>query len=171
MKIVDRRPLLVAASATPWAWLPADAATTSVPAGNREILLVAPRILNEPVRWRCSGLKATGRPASFENMSERSRWVGRMTPATRSRASSMSASVIMPTGTVDSLGWHAADRGARVRTYSPKPADIQRAWHVIDADGLVLGRLSTEVARLLRGKHKPMFAPHLDTGDHVIVVN
>ena len=58
-----------------------------------------------------------------------------------------------------------------MRTYSPKPADIQRAWHVVDADGLVLGRLSTEVARLLRGKHKPMFAPHLDTGDHVIVVN
>jgi len=58
-----------------------------------------------------------------------------------------------------------------LRTYSPKPADIQRAWHVIDADGLVLGRLCTEVARLLRGKHKPMFAPHMDTGDHVIVVN
>jgi large subunit ribosomal protein L13 len=58
-----------------------------------------------------------------------------------------------------------------VRTYSPKPADIHRAWHVIDADGLVLGRLSTEAARILRGKHKPMFAPHVDTGDHVIVVN
>ena len=58
-----------------------------------------------------------------------------------------------------------------MRTYSPKPADITRAWHVVDADGLVLGRLSTEVARLLRGKHKPMFAPHMDTGDHVIVVN
>jgi large subunit ribosomal protein L13 len=58
-----------------------------------------------------------------------------------------------------------------VRTYSPKPADIERAWHVIDAEGLVLGRLSTEVARILRGKHKPMFARHMDTGDHVIVVN
>jgi large subunit ribosomal protein L13 len=58
-----------------------------------------------------------------------------------------------------------------VRTYSPKPADIERAWHLIDADGLVLGRLATEVATLLRGKHKPMFAPHLDTGDHVVVVN
>jgi large subunit ribosomal protein L13 len=58
-----------------------------------------------------------------------------------------------------------------VRTYSPKPADIQRAWHVVDADGLVLGRLATEVATILRGKHKPMFAPHMDTGDHVIVVN
>ncbi|MFP5317331.1 MAG: 50S ribosomal protein L13 [Acidimicrobiia bacterium] len=58
-----------------------------------------------------------------------------------------------------------------MRTYSPKPADITRAWHVVDADGLVLGRLSTEVARVLRGKHKPMFAPHMDTGDHVIVVN
>ena len=58
-----------------------------------------------------------------------------------------------------------------MRTFSPKPTDVQRAWHVIDADGMVLGRLSTEVARLLRGKHKPIFAPHLDTGDHVIVVN
>ena len=58
-----------------------------------------------------------------------------------------------------------------MRTYSPKPTEIQRAWHVIDADGLVLGRLSTEVATLLRGKHKPMFARHLDTGDHVVVVN
>jgi len=58
-----------------------------------------------------------------------------------------------------------------VRTFSPKPADIQRAWHVVDADGLVLGRVATEVARLLRGKHKPIYSPHVDTGDHVIVVN
>ena len=57
------------------------------------------------------------------------------------------------------------------RTFTPKPADIQRAWHVVDAEGLVLGRMSTEVARLLRGKHKPVYAPHVDTGDHVIVVN
>ena len=56
-------------------------------------------------------------------------------------------------------------------TFSPKPSDITRSWHVIDADGLVLGRLGTEVARLLRGKHKPIYAPHIDTGDHVIVVN
>jgi large subunit ribosomal protein L13 len=58
-----------------------------------------------------------------------------------------------------------------VRTYSPKASEIERAWHVVDADGLVLGRMATEVARVLRGKHKPVFAPHLDTGDHVIVVN
>jgi len=58
-----------------------------------------------------------------------------------------------------------------VRTFSPTPTDIQRAWHVVDADGLVLGRLSTEVARILRGKHKPIFVPHMDTGDHVIIVN
>jgi large subunit ribosomal protein L13 len=58
-----------------------------------------------------------------------------------------------------------------VRTYSPKASDIERGWHVIDADGLVLGRLATEVASILRGKHKPTFAPHIDTGDHVIVVN
>ena len=56
-------------------------------------------------------------------------------------------------------------------TYSPKATDIQRAWHVVDAEGLVLGRLATEVARVLRGKHKPIFAPHVDTGDHVIIVN
>ena len=58
-----------------------------------------------------------------------------------------------------------------MRTFTPRPTDIQRTWHVVDADGLVLGRLSTEVARLLRGKHKPIFAPHVDTGDHVIIVN
>ena len=58
-----------------------------------------------------------------------------------------------------------------MRTYSPKADDIDRAWHVVDADGLVLGRLATEVARILRGKHKPIFAPHIDTGDHVVVVN
>ncbi|MGI8663694.1 MAG: 50S ribosomal protein L13 [Acidimicrobiales bacterium] len=56
-------------------------------------------------------------------------------------------------------------------TFSPKPSDIQRSWHVVDAEGLVLGRVSTEVARILRGKHKPIFAPHMDTGDFVIVVN
>ena len=58
-----------------------------------------------------------------------------------------------------------------MRTYSPKASAITREWWVIDAEGMVLGRLSTEVARVLRGKHKPMFAPHLDCGDHVIVVN
>ena len=58
-----------------------------------------------------------------------------------------------------------------MRTFSPKADDIERAWHVVDADGLVLGRMATEVAARLRGKHKPIFAPHIDTGDHVIVVN
>jgi large subunit ribosomal protein L13 len=58
-----------------------------------------------------------------------------------------------------------------VSTYSPKTSEIERAWHVVDAEGMVLGRLATEVARLLRGKHKPTFTPHLDTGDHVIVIN
>jgi large subunit ribosomal protein L13 len=58
-----------------------------------------------------------------------------------------------------------------VRTYSPKASEIQRSWYVVDAEGMVLGRLATEVARILRGKHKPIFAPHLDTGDHVIIVN
>jgi large subunit ribosomal protein L13 len=56
-------------------------------------------------------------------------------------------------------------------TYTPKASEITRAWHVVDAEGMVLGRLCTEVARLLRGKHKTMFAPHIDTGDHVIIIN
>jgi large subunit ribosomal protein L13 len=56
-------------------------------------------------------------------------------------------------------------------TYTPKASEIHREWHVVDADGMVLGRLCTEVARILRGKHKPTYTPHLDTGDHVIIVN
>ena len=56
-------------------------------------------------------------------------------------------------------------------TYQPKPADITHDWHVLDAEGAVLGRVATEAARLLRGKHKPIWVPHLDVGDHVIVVN
>jgi large subunit ribosomal protein L13 len=58
-----------------------------------------------------------------------------------------------------------------VRTYSPKPGDIQRNWHVIDATDVVLGRLAVQTANLLRGKHKAIFAPHVDTGDFVIIVN
>lgn len=56
-------------------------------------------------------------------------------------------------------------------TYAPKQSDVVRAWHVVDADGMVLGRVATEVATLLRGKHKPTWAPNIDGGDHVIVVN
>lgn len=58
-----------------------------------------------------------------------------------------------------------------MRTYSPKPGDLTRQWYVIDATDVVLGRLATQVATLLRGKHKPIFAPHVDAGDYVIVVN
>ncbi len=58
-----------------------------------------------------------------------------------------------------------------MRTFHPKESDIHHAWHVIDAEGIVLGRLATEIAQLLRGKHKPTFAPNVDNGDHVIVVN
>jgi large subunit ribosomal protein L13 len=58
-----------------------------------------------------------------------------------------------------------------VRTYSPKPGDIQRDWHVIDATDVVLGRLAVQTATLLRGKHKAMYAPHVDTGDFVIIIN
>lgn len=58
-----------------------------------------------------------------------------------------------------------------MRTYTPKPGDIQRQWHVIDATDVVLGRLASQTATLLRGKHKPTFAPHVDAGDFVIIVN
>lgn len=58
-----------------------------------------------------------------------------------------------------------------MRTYTPKPADVQRQWYVIDATDVVLGRLASHVAQLLRGKHKPIYAPHLDTGDFVVIVN
>ena len=58
-----------------------------------------------------------------------------------------------------------------MKTYSAKPHEVDRHWHVIDAAGLPLGRLAVEVAKLLRGKHKPTFTPHIDTGDFVIVVN
>lgn len=58
-----------------------------------------------------------------------------------------------------------------VPTYTPKKSEIERTWWVVDAEGLVLGRLATEVANRLRGKHKPTYTPHLDTGDHVIIVN
>lgn len=58
-----------------------------------------------------------------------------------------------------------------MRTFSPKPSDIQRQWYVVDATDVVLGRLASQVATLLRGKHKPVYAPHVDAGDFVIVVN
>lgn len=60
---------------------------------------------------------------------------------------------------------------AHVRTYSPKPGDVVRSWHLIDAEGVVLGRLASQIAILLRGKHKAAFAPHVDVGDFVVVVN
>ena len=62
-------------------------------------------------------------------------------------------------------------RQINVRTYTPKPGDVQRQWHVIDATDVVLGRLASQTATLLRGKHKPTFAPHVDMGDFVIIIN
>ena len=58
-----------------------------------------------------------------------------------------------------------------MKTYTAKPSDIERQWHVIDASGKVLGRLATQVAGLLMGKHKPIFSRHMDTGDYVVVIN
>jgi len=56
-------------------------------------------------------------------------------------------------------------------SFVPTAGSVQRQWHVIDAEGLVLGRIATEAARLLQGKHKPVYTPHIDTGDHVVIVN
>ena len=58
-----------------------------------------------------------------------------------------------------------------MRTYSPKPGDVQRQWHVIDAQDVVLGRLASQAANLLRGKHKAIYAPHMDMGDFVVIIN
>ncbi len=57
------------------------------------------------------------------------------------------------------------------KTYTARPAEIERAWHVVDAENLVVGRLASRIATILRGKHKPSYTPHMDTGDHVIVIN
>ena len=57
------------------------------------------------------------------------------------------------------------------RTFSPRARDLTRDWYVVDADGQVLGRLAAQVARVLRGKHKPIYAPHVDTGDYIVVIN
>src|SRR6187549_1817425 len=58
-----------------------------------------------------------------------------------------------------------------MKTYTATPSDIKHEWHIVDASGMVLGRLAAEVAKIIRGKHKPMYTPHMDTGDNVIVIN
>lgn len=58
-----------------------------------------------------------------------------------------------------------------MKTFSAKPAEVKRDWYLIDADGKTLGRLATEVARRLRGKHKPIYTPHVDTGDYIVIIN
>lgn len=58
-----------------------------------------------------------------------------------------------------------------MKTYTARPADVQRSWLVVDAEGRTLGRLATQIATVLKGKHKPIFTPHIDTGDHVVVIN
>lgn len=57
------------------------------------------------------------------------------------------------------------------KTFNAKPAEVERDWYIVDADGQAVGRLASRIARILRGKHKPTFTPHVDTGDHVVVVN
>jgi len=61
--------------------------------------------------------------------------------------------------------------GSTMKTFSATPSDIEQEWFIVYAEGMVLGRLATEVARVIRGKHKPIFTPHMDTGDNVIVIN
>ena len=68
---------------------------------------------------------------------------------------------------VSSLEW----TGEAMKTFSAKPSDIDKKWVVIDAEGVVLGRLASQVAKILRGKHKPIYTPHMDCGDNVVVVN
>src|SRR5688572_6519627 len=68
-------------------------------------------------------------------------------------------------------GVRVSGTGGFMKTYTARPADIQHSWIVVDATGRTLGRLATEIATVLKGKHKPMYTPHIDTGDHVIVVN
>jgi large subunit ribosomal protein L13 len=58
-----------------------------------------------------------------------------------------------------------------MKTYSAKPSEVEKKWHVVDAEGVVLGRMAAEIAKIIRGKHKPMFTPNIDCGDHVIVIN
>ncbi|MBT4348793.1 MAG: 50S ribosomal protein L13, partial [Methylococcales bacterium] len=58
-----------------------------------------------------------------------------------------------------------------MKTFSAKPAEVKRDWYVVDAEGKTLGRLSSEIAKRLRGKHKPVYTPHVDTGDYIIVIN
>ncbi len=58
-----------------------------------------------------------------------------------------------------------------MKTYTPKPSEIKREWYLVDAEGKTLGRLASEIAKILRGKHKPIYTPHLDCGDYVIVIN
>lgn len=58
-----------------------------------------------------------------------------------------------------------------MKTFSATPRDIEQRWYIVDAEGLVLGRLASEIAKVIRGKHKPIFTPHMDTGDNVIVIN
>jgi large subunit ribosomal protein L13 len=72
-----------------------------------------------------------------------------------------------PVGPVE----RASGANSRMKTYSVKAGEIERRWYVVDAQGKILGRLATEVARILRGKHKPIYTPHLDTGDFVVIVN
>ncbi|GAC1480898.1 MAG: 50S ribosomal protein L13 [Gemmatimonadaceae bacterium] len=58
-----------------------------------------------------------------------------------------------------------------MKTFSATPSDIDQKWFIVDADGLILGRLASEIAKVIRGKHKPIYTPHMDTGDNVIVIN
>lgn len=72
---------------------------------------------------------------------------------------------------IDTIRFLGPRDGGEMKSYSPRPSDIERRWHVVDAHGKVLGRLASQIALILRGKHRPQFTPHADTGDFVVVVN
>jgi large subunit ribosomal protein L13 len=72
---------------------------------------------------------------------------------------------------MDVSRWNFPYQGLKMKTYSAKPSEVDRKWCVIDAEGVVLGRLASVVAMRLRGKHKPMYTPHIDCGDNIIIVN
>ena len=184
-----------------------------------------PRILNEPVRWRCSALSRTSAPAERGEgrWTARWGWAGGSRPArpgpprsrrpapTRRRRHGADPTTRPPPRPLDpwrpdrrspTWGDGSAICSARARApyrvtpaqspsvdacpgspeqfrtkessrahLHPQISEIDRAWVLVDAEGLVLGRLATEVARILRGKHKPTYAPHIDTGDHVVIIN
>src|SRR4029077_15812323 len=120
---------------------------------------------SDPRMWGGSCGRATGR----------GRATSRRPAGSPSSASCTAGAPCFDAPTRPRVPWCVGPRpgptSLRMKTYSPKPEHIERPWYVIDATDQLLGRTASEAAALLRGKHKPIFAPHMDCGDHVIIVN